>query len=77
MTLDRLPVGQSAVIASVGGSGALRCRLLDMGLTPGTAVTVQKLAPAGDPMELRLRGFELTLRRSDAECVTLREVNNR
>lgn len=61
MTLDKLPVGQTRRIAAVGGQGALRRRLLDMGLTPKTQVTVQKVAPMGDPIELRLRGYELTL----------------
>ena len=60
MTLDKLPVGQTRRIAAVGGQGALRRRLLDMGLTPKTQVTVQKVAPMGDPIELRLRGYELT-----------------
>ena len=69
MTLDQLPVGKTAVITAVGGEGALRCRLLDMGLIPGTAVTVRKVAPMGDPMELRLRGYELTLRAADAKNI--------
>ena len=71
MTLDRLPVGKTATITAVGGEGALRSRLLDMGLIPGTAVTVQKIAPMGDPMELRLRGYELTLRLADAQNIEL------
>lgn len=71
MTLDMLPIGHSAVIAAVGGEGALRCRLLDMGLIPGTAVTLCKLAPMGDPMELRLRGYALTLRKADAKSIEL------
>ncbi|MBU5627560.1 ferrous iron transport protein A [Oscillibacter sp. MSJ-2] len=66
MTLDQLAIGQSAVITKVGGEGTLRCRLLDMGLIPRTAVTLKKVAPMGDPMELRVRGYELTLRRDDA-----------
>ncbi len=71
MTLDKLPVGQTATISAVGGEGALRCRLLDMGLIPGTAVTVRKVAPMGDPMELRLRGYALTLRVADAQQIEL------
>ena len=71
MTLDQLPVGKTAVITAVGGEGALRCRLLDMGLIPGTAVTVRKVAPMGDPMELRLRGYELTLRAADAKNIEI------
>ena len=69
MTLDQLPVGQSGTITAVGGEGPLRCRLLDMGLIPGPAVMVRKVAPMGDPMELRLRGYELTLRKADAAMV--------
>ena len=74
MTLAQLPVGQSARIAAVGGEGALRRRLLDMGLTPGTAVMVRKIAPMGDPIELHLRGYELTLRLEDAQNITLGEA---
>lgn len=66
MTLDKLPIGKEAVITSVGGEGALRCRLLDMGLIPKTKVVVQKIAPMGDPIELRIRGYELTIRKEDA-----------
>ena len=73
MTLDKLEIGGSAVIAAVGGEGALRLRLLDMGLIPGTRVTVRKIAPMGDPMELTVRGYELTLRKEDAAKITLRE----
>ena len=62
MTLKELGVGKSGIITAVGGEGVLRCRLLDMGLIPKTKVTVQKIAPMGDPMEIRLRGYELTLR---------------
>jgi Fe2+ transport system protein FeoA len=71
MTLDQLPVGESARIASVGGEGALRRRLLDMGLTPKTMVTVYKTAPLGDPIELHLRGYKLTLRLEDAQKIGL------
>lgn len=73
MTLDQLPVGQSGTITAVCGEGPLRCRLLDMGLIPGTAVTVRKVAPMGDPMELRLRGYELTLRKADAANITVEQ----
>lgn len=75
MTLAQLPVGQSARIAAVGGEGALRRRLLDMGLTPGTTVMVRKIAPMGDPIELHLRGYELTLRLEDAQNITLGEAS--
>ena len=66
MTLDKLPLGQEAVIPAVGGEGALRCRLLDMGLIPKTRVRVEKVAPLGDPLELRVRGYSLSLRKEDA-----------
>ena len=56
MTLDQLGVGNSGIILKVGGAGALRRRLLDMGLTPGIEVTMMKYAPMGDPMEIRRRG---------------------
>ncbi len=66
MTLDKLTVGQSARILQVAGKGELRHHLLDMGLTPGVEVTLRKVAPMGDPIELELRGYELTLRLDDA-----------
>lgn len=69
MTLDKLPVGQEAVITRVGGEGALRCRFLDMGLIPKTRVLMRKTAPMGDPLELRLRGYTLTIRKADAQQI--------
>ena len=66
MTLDKLPLGQEAVITAVGGEGALRCRLLDMGLIPKTKVRIEKIAPLGDPRELRVRGYSRALRKEDA-----------
>lgn len=69
MTLDQLPIGQEAVITRVGGQGALRCRLLDMGLIPKTTVRVEKIAPLGDPLELRVRGYSLSLRKEDARSI--------
>lgn len=69
MTLDKLKVGASAKITAVGGSGALRLRLLDMGLIPKTTVTVRKIAPMGDTIEIYLRGYELTLRLDDARDI--------
>ena len=71
MTLDELSVGHSGVITQVGGEGILRCRLLDMGLIPKTSVRVEKLAPLGDPMELRIRGYALSLRKEDARNITV------
>ena len=71
MTINDLTLGQSAVITAVGGEGALRCRLLDMGLIPHTRVTLQKVAPMGDPIEITIRGYELTLRKTEAVCVNM------
>lgn len=66
MTLDELKLGKTAVITAVGGEGALRLRLLDMGLIPGTEVKAVKAAPLGDPIEINVRGYSLTIRKSDA-----------
>ncbi len=71
MTLDKLPVGKGAVIKKVGGEGVLRCRLLDMGLIPKTHVKVTKVAPLGDPIELILRGYVLTIRKDDASKIEI------
>ena len=71
MTLNELHLGDTAAITAVGGEGALRCRLLDMGLTPRTLVTLRKVAPMGDPIEIRVRGYELTLRVEDAREITV------
>lgn len=69
MTLNELHIGDTAAITAVGGEGALRCRLLDMGLTPRTLVTLRKVAPMGDPIEIRVRGYELTLRVEEAKKI--------
>ena len=66
MTLDLLPIKTKAVITKVGGEGELRCRLLDMGLIPKTVVEIRKVAPMGDPIELEIRGYTLTIRKEDA-----------
>ena len=72
MTLDKLPIGKSAVILTVGGEGNLRCHLLDLGLIPHTEVTVRKVAPLGDPIEIFLRGYSMTLRKEDASKIEVR-----
>jgi len=77
MTLNELKVGKSAVITSVGGEGALRQHFLDMGVIPGAEVTLVKLAPMGDPMELQIHGYELTLRVSDAANIGIQEITER
>lgn len=74
MTLDMLKNGETAVIKTVGGEGALRLRFLDMGLIPHTAVTLQKTAPMGDPIEIRVRGYELTLRKADARLIEVEKI---
>ena len=76
MTLNELKIGDSAAITAVGGEGALRCRLLDMGLTPRTLVTLRKVAPMGDPIEIHVRGYELTLRVEDARQITVEKREN-
>ena len=73
MTLNQLPIGKEAVITKVGGEGELRCRLLDMGLIPKTKITITKVAPMGDPIELRLRGYTLTIRMEDAQNIEITE----
>lgn len=77
MTLEELKVGKAGILATVGGEGALRLRLLDMGLVPGTRVQVCKVAPMGDPIQICVRGYELTLRREDAAKLTLQEETQR
>jgi ferrous iron transport protein A len=75
MTLNNVKPGKSGVIRSVGGEGALRRRLLDMGLTPNTRVLVRKVAPMGDPIELFLRSYVLTIRQEDAAKIELQELS--
>ena len=74
MTLKQLQIGESAVIESVGGQGALRQHFLDMGMIPGVEVTVVKFAPMGDPMEIQLHGYELTLRLEEADQIEISRV---
>lgn len=77
MTLKELEVGKSAVIRTVGGEGALRQHFLDMGVIPGAEVTAVKLAPMGDPMELQIHGYELTLRLADADHIQIEPILER
>ena len=77
MTLKELETGKSAVIRTVGGKGALRQHFLDMGMIPGAEVTVVKLAPMGDPMELQVHGYELTLRLAEADQIEIAPINQR
>ena len=69
MTLDKCPVGKEYRITAVNGEGALRRRLLDMGITPRTVVMIRKVAPMGDPIEIHLRGYEFTIRIDDAKKI--------
>ena len=71
MTLKELSVGKSGTVVAVGGEKALRRRLLEMGITPRTEVTVKKTAPLGDPIEIFLRGYVLTLRLEEADKITI------
>jgi ferrous iron transport protein A len=73
--LSELEIGKKGIVITVGGEGALRRRLLDMGITPKTVVMVRKVAPLGDPIEINLRGYELTLRRDDAQKIQIEEID--
>jgi Fe2+ transport system protein FeoA len=74
MTLKDLEIGKSGLVLAVGGEKVLRRRLLEMGITPRTTVTVKKAAPMGDPIELLLRGYVLSLRLEEAEKITIEEL---
>lgn len=69
--LNEFSVGEKGVIKTVAGEGRIRRRLFDMGVTPGAEVLLRKKAPLGDPLEITIRGYELTLRKSEAACVTM------
>lgn len=69
--LSEFAIGETGVIRLVGGDGKIRRRLFDMGVTPGAEVYLRKRAPLGDPIEITLRGYELTLRKSEADVVTM------
>ena len=70
-TLKEVKVGQSGKVVKIHGEGALKRRIMDMGITKGVVITVRKVAPLGDPMELNLRGYELSLRKADAEMIEI------
>lgn len=69
--LSEFKIGESGIIRKVGGEGRLRRRLFDMGVTPGAEVMLRKIAPLGDPLEVTIRGYELSLRKMEAELVTM------
>ena len=72
-TLKDIKIGDSATVVKVHGEGAIRRRIMDMGLTKGVEIYVQKVAPLGDPIEISLRGYELSIRKADAEMVLVQE----
>ena len=74
--LSELPYGQSVVVR-IGGAGALRRRIIDMGLTPGTAVRMGRAAPLGDPVQIAVRGYELSIRKSEAREILVEERKER
>ena len=69
MTLSNVEIGQSAVVTKLHENGVIKRRIMDMGITKGIEVTVTKVAPLGDPIELKVRGYELTLRKADADLI--------
>ena len=73
-TLKDLKVGESAKVVRLHGQGAVRRRIMDMGITRGTVVKVRKVAPLGDPFELTVRGYELSIRKADAQMVEIEEI---
>ncbi len=72
-TLKEVKVGEDAVVKRLHGEGAIKRRIMDMGITKGTAVHVRKVAPLGDPIELTVRGYELSIRKADAEMIEVEE----
>ncbi|MCD8212006.1 MAG: ferrous iron transport protein A [Oscillospiraceae bacterium] len=70
-TLNEANVGDTVVVSKIDGEGAIKRRIMDMGLTKGTEIYIRKVAPLGDPMELNLRGYELSLRKADAEMIEI------
>ena len=76
MTLDQISPGEECELITVGGEGVLRRRLLDMGFTPHTKIKVRKVAPMGDPIEVSLRGYVITIRKEEAAKLTVQKVSN-
>ena len=72
-TLDKVKAGQSVIVRKTRGTGPVKKRLMDMGITQGTEITVVKLAPLGDPIEMKLRGYDLSIRKADAELVEVEQ----
>ena len=76
MTLDKVVVGDAVKIARLNGAGAVKRRMMDRGLTKGTQVTVDRIAPLGDPIELTVRGYKLSIRKADAETIEVTSKNS-
>lgn len=72
MTLREAGIGSTVTVTKVGGEGALKRRIMDMGITKGVAITVRKVAPLGDPIEVTVRGYELSIRKADAALIEVR-----
>lgn len=73
MTLREVEVGTTVVVAKIEGDGAYKRRIMDMGITKGCEIYIRKVAPLGDPVEITVRGYELSLRKQDAQCVEVRQ----
>lgn len=73
MNLKEAKIGATVTVVKLGGEGAVKRRIMDMGITKGTKVTVRKVAPLGDPIELTVRGYELSIRKADAEMIEVTE----
>ena len=71
-TLKEIPCGQTAIVQKLHGEGAVKRRIMDMGITKGTQIFVRKVAPLGDPVEITVRGYELSVRKEDARCVLVK-----
>lgn len=76
-TVNELKIGEKAIVTGLGCSGALRRRIIDMGITPGAVIIMRKAAPMGDPIEINVRGYELSIRRSEAKEITVETQEGR
>ena len=74
MTLGDAAVGSTVIVAKIGGDGAYKRRIMDMGITKGSEIFIRKVAPLGDPVEITVRGYELSVRKNDAQCVLVKEA---
>ena len=73
-TLNEVPVGQTVKVAKLTGEGPVKRRIMDMGITKGSEIFIRKVAPLGDPVEITVRGYELSVRKNDAQCVLVKEA---